>query len=210
MVLHLGEVLRSYAFEFIGIQETQQLLDSLERSHPTLVHEVIPKIVSLQTLTEVLRRLVEEGISIRNMRQILQSLAEWGSVERDPMVLTEYVRGALRRQISYMYTADSKSLRVLLLDPVIEQTVRESIQATDKGNYLAMEPDLSHDIIQAVHSKLDGQPTDEPYPVILTTMEIRRYVRRLLEVEFPSLPVLSFGEILPDIQVQPVARISVA
>jgi type III secretion protein V len=223
MVLHLGQVLRAFAHELVGIQETQQLLDALERTHPTLVHEVVPKVVSLQTLSEVLRRLLEEGVPIRNLRDILEAVAEWGPTERDPVVLVEHIRSALRRQISHQYVPAGGALQALLLDPIIEQAVRDSIQRTDRGSYLAMEPELSREIIEAVREQLQpfaGEPPpgwqgglflqgDEPLPVVLTSMEIRRYVRRLLEVELPDLAVLSYNELVPQVQVQPVARVSV-
>jgi type III secretion protein V len=213
MVLHLGRLLRDYAHELVGIQETQQLLDSLERTHPALVHEVVPKLISIHTLAEVLRRLVEEGISIRGLREILQALAEWAPVEKDPVMLVEYVRMALRRYICHKYSQDAGPARVLrayLLDPAIEQTIRESIHRSDRGSYLALEPELSRDIVQALRRQLELQPGDEPSPAVLTTMELRRYVRRLFEVDFPELPVLSFTELLPELQVQPVARVSVS
>jgi len=209
MVLHLGQVLRTYAHELVGIQETQQLLDGLERTHPSLVHEVVPKVVSLQTLSEVLRRLLEEGVPIRNLPQILEALADWGTTERDPVVLVEHVRAALRRQISHHYVPDGGALQVLMLDPLIEQAVRESIQRTDRGSYLAMEPELCRDIVQAVKQRLQAFAPDEPFPVVLTSMEIRRYVRRLLEVELPDLAVLSYNELLPQVQIKPVARVNV-
>jgi type III secretion protein V len=209
IAIHLGSLLRAYAFEFVGLEEAQQLLDSLERTHPTLVHEVVPKAVSIQTLAEVLRRLVEEGISIRHLREILQALAEWGPVERDPVVLTEHVRVGLRRYISHKFGRDDKTLRAYLLDPAIEDAVRDSIQRTDRGSYLAMEPDLSRDIVGALRRHLESHPKDEPWPAVLTTMEIRRHVRRLFEVDFPEVPVLSFTELLPELQVKPVARVSV-
>jgi type III secretion protein V len=209
MVLHLGQVLRAHAFELVGIQETQQLLDALERTHPTLVHEVVPKIVSLQTLSEVLRRLVEEGVAIRNLREILQALAERGSTERDPVVLSEHVRGALRRYISHKYAPGATTLRALLLDPMIEQAVHDSVQRTERGSYLAMEPELCREIIVAVKSSLKSLASDELTPVVLTNMEIRRYVRRLLEDELPDLPVLSYAELLPKVEIQPVGRVSV-
>lgn len=210
IILHLNKVLKTYAFELVGIQETQQLLDALERTHPSLVHEVVPKVISLQTLAEVLRRLVEEGISIRALREILQALAEWGPMEKDPVVLTEYVRMALKRYISHKYAADTKTLRALLLDPSIEETIKDSIQKTDKGSYLAMEPDLSRDIISSIQRQLEFTPQDEQLPAILTNMEIRRYVKRLLEVDFPDVPVLSFNELLPELKIQPIARVSMA
>jgi len=209
MVLHLGQVLRAYAHELVGIQETQQLLDALERTHAALVHEVVPKVVSLQTLAEVLRRLLEEGIPIRNLREILEALAEWGPSERDAVVLVEHVRASLKRQISHRYAPAGAALQALLLDPMIEEAVRESIQRTDRGSYLAMEPELSRDIVVAVRERLEAFSDDEPLPVVLTAMEIRRYVRRLLEVEIPELAVLSYNELLPQVQIQPVARVSV-
>jgi type III secretion protein V len=161
-------------------------------------------------LAEVLRRLVEEGISIRALREILQALAEWGPMEKDPVVLTEYVRMALKRYISHKYAADTKTLRALLLDPSIEETIKDSIQKTDKGSYLAMEPDLSRDIISSIQRQLEFTPQDEQLPAILTNMEIRRYVKRLLEVDFPDVPVLSFNELLPELKIQPIARVSMA
>jgi type III secretion protein V len=209
MVLHLGKVLREYAYELCGIQEAQELLDGLERTHPALVHEVVPKLVSIQTLADVLRRLVEESVSIRNLREILQALAEWGPVEKDPVVLVEYVRMSLRRYLSHRYGSEEKRLRAYLLDPAIEEAVRESIQKTDRGSYLAIEPGLSREIVEAVRRQL-ALEGDEPPPAVLTTMEIRRYVRRLLEVDFPELPVLSFTELLPELQIQPVARVSLS
>ncbi|MCC6749016.1 MAG: type III secretion system export apparatus subunit SctV [Deltaproteobacteria bacterium] len=209
LVLHLGRVLRLHGSELIGIQETQQLLDKLEATHPALVHEVVPKLISIHTLSEVLRRLVEEGVSIRNLREVLHCLAEWGPLEKDPVVLTEYVRGALRRQVSYRYAGPSQQIRALLLDPMIEQTVRDSIQRTPKGSYLALEPELGRDILQAFHAQVGGWPGEEPLPVVLTTVDVRRYVRRLIETDFPDLAVLSYNELLPTVTVQPMARIAV-
>jgi type III secretion protein V len=210
MVLHLGQVLKAYAYEFVGIQETQRLLDTLEAQSPALVHEVVPKKISLPCLAEVLRRLVEEWISIRALRDILQALAEWGSPERDPVILTEHVRTALSRYITHKYADEGHTLRAFLLDPLIEQTVRDAIQKTTSGSYLALEPELSRDIVQAVRGQLRLYPEGEPLPAVLTQVDIRRYVRRLLEVDFPELPVLSHTELLPQLKIQPVARISVA
>ncbi len=209
VALHLGRVLRAHASELLGIQEAQELLDALERTHPALVHEVVPRAVSLPTLAEVLRRLVEEGISIRDLRAVLQALSEWGPVEKDPLLLTEHVRGALRRAISYRYASEARVLHAYLLDPAIEEAVRDSIQRTERGSYLAIEPDLSRDIVEAVRRQVELLPPDEPLPAVVTAAPVRRYVRRLLEVDFPELPVLSYGELVPDLQLRPVARIAI-
>ncbi|MFH1130991.1 MAG: type III secretion system export apparatus subunit SctV [Pseudomonadota bacterium] len=210
LVLHLGQILRAQAFEFMGIQETQQLLDNLEQTYPVLVHETVPKIVPIKIVAEVLRRLLEEGISIRNLRDILESLAEWGSTEKDPVILTEHVRVALRRYMSYRFGGPEATIRAYLLDPMIEETVRDSIRKTSKGSYLAIEPELKGDIVEAVGNQLKTWPSDESLPVIMTNMEIRRYVKRLIEVDFPQLAVLSFNELLPQVTISPVGKIEVA
>jgi type III secretion protein V len=207
VIRHLIHLVRRYGYEFIGIQETQILVDGLERTHPALVREVVPKLVAPVLLADVLRRLAEEGVSLRGLREILGALAEWAPVERDPVALTEHVRSALRRQITAKYAGPSGTLPVYLLDPMIEETIRESIHKTATGSYLALEPALSRDILGAVGRTLSsvGQ-----LAVILTSSEIRRYVRRLVESEYPQLAVVSYQELSPETQLQPLGRIKVS
>jgi type III secretion protein V len=207
MVLHLSSVLRKNSAEFVGIQEVQNMLEQLEQAFPALVKEVVPKAVSPFQLTDILRRLVEEEISIRDLRSILQALAEWGQVENDTVMLTEYVRNALKRYISHKYTRGGNTLVVYLLDPQIEETVRGSIQHTQSGSYLALEPEITQEILSAVRGEVGNLPPTAQNPVILTTMEIRRYFRKLVELEFPHLAVLSYQELSPDMNIQPIARI---
>jgi type III secretion protein V len=202
-------LLRRYGHEFIGVQETQALLDSLERTHPALVREVVPKLVSPILLADVLRRLVEEGVSLRNLRDILGALAEWAPHERDAVTLVEHVRGALRRTITFQH-AGGGVLTAFMLDALIEDTIREAIHKTPTGSYLALEPQLSRDIVMAVGRAVGpaggaGAPAGT---VLLTNAEIRRYVRRLVETEHPGLPVLSYQELAPEAQIRPVGRIS--
>ena len=208
MVLHLSAVLRKNAAEFVGIQETQNMLEQLEQAFPALVKEVVPKAVSPFQLTDILRRLVEEEISIRDLRNILQALAEWGPVENDTVMLTEYVRAALKRYISHKYTRGQSTLIVYLLDPQIEETVRSSVQHTSSGSYLALEPEITQEILAAVRNEVGNLPPSAQQPVVLTTMEIRRYFRKLVELEFPHLAVLSYQELSPEMNIQPIARIS--
>jgi len=209
VALHLGQLVRQYGFELIGIQEAQLLLDALARTHPALVHEVVPRIVALPTLAEVLRHLAAEQISIRDLRQILEALARWGKLDKDPEVLADHARVALRRYISHRHGAADRTIHAYLLDPAIEEAVRDSVCRTERGSYLAMEPDLSRDIVEAVRRQLAARGAEEPPAAVLTTMELRRHVRRLLEVDFPDLPVLAHAELLPSLRVQPVARVSV-
>lgn len=200
-------LLRRYGHELFGLEEAQNLLDALERSHPALVREVVPKLVSPVLLTDILRRLVEEGISLRNLRDILGALAEWAPHERDPVALTEHVRASLRRVITHKHAGDGGVLAAYLLDPMIEDTIRDAIQKTPTGSYLALEPQLSRDIVAAVGRAVG--PDGPSRAVLLTGAEIRRYVRRLVETEHPDVAVLSFQELAPEAQIRPIARISV-
>ena len=123
------------------------------------------------------------------------------------MALTEHVRGALRRVITHRYAGDSGALAAYLLDPMIEDAIRDSVQKTATGSYLALEPQLSHDIVAAIGRAVGPGATGSA--VLLTGAEIRRYVRRLIETEHPDLPVLSFQELAPEAQIRPIGRISV-
>ncbi len=200
-------LMRRHGHELFGLEEAQGLLDALERTHPALVREVVPKLVSPVLFTDIARRLVEEGISLRNLRDVLGALAEWAPHERDPVVLTEHVRAALRRSITHRHAGDGATLSAYLLDPVIEDAVRDAIHKTATGSYLALEPQLSQDILAAVGRAVGPGAARA---VVLTNPQIRRYVRRLIETEHPDLPVLSFQELSPDAQIRPVGRISVS
>jgi type III secretion protein V len=200
-------LLRRYGHELFGLDEAQALLDALERTHPALVREVVPKLVSLVLFTDIARRLVEEGISLRNLRDILAALAEWAPHEREPVALVEHVRAALRRSITFQHAGEAGVLAAYLLDPMIEETIRDSVQKTPTGSYLALEPQLSQDILAAVGRAVG--PGAAGGAVLLTGAEIRRYVRRLIETDHPNLPVLSFQELAPEAQIRPIARISV-
>ena len=186
------------------------MLDQLEKAFPAIVKEVVPKVVNVLKLTDILGRLVEEEISIRDLRGILQALAEYGQVEADNVMLTEHVRSSLRRYVSHKFARGTGTLVVYLLDPQIEEAIRGSIKRTSAGTHLALEPDIAQEIVQAVKTECGHLPPSAQRPVILTAMDIRRYVRKLLEYEFnPPFSVVSFQELSPDLNIQPVARISI-
>ena len=203
---HLGAAVRRRAHDLVGLQEVQTMLDQLERAYPALVRHVVPKPVGLTLLADVLRRLVEEGVSIRPLREVLEALALHAPTEKDPITLTEHVRGALRRQITHRY-ARGGTLAVTLLDPAIEDAVRDSIQRTAAGSYLALSPDLARDILDAVKREIVLEPGMEA--VLLTQADVRRFVRRLIEGTMPDLVVLSYQELAPETVVQPLGRVSV-
>ncbi len=209
MILHLASVLRRHAREFVGVQEVQTMLDQLEKAFPAIVKEVVPKVVTVLKLTDILGRLVEEEISIRDLRGILQALAEQGQLEADSVMLTEHVRSSLKRYVSHKYARGTNTLVVYLLDPQIEDAIRSSIKRTSAGTHLALEPDIAQEIVQAVKNECGHLPPTAQRPVILTSMDIRRYVRKLLEYEFnPPFSVVSYQELSPELNIQPVARIS--
>jgi type III secretion protein V len=208
VALSLGDAMRRYAHEFLGIQEVQAILDQMEQIYPALVKETVPKLVSVHLLTEILKRLVQEDISIADMRTILQAIALWAPVETNPTTLTEYVRTEMKRYISFKYTRGQNNLIVYLLDPEIEEVISNSIRQSENGNYLALEPDTAQEILKTFESEVGNIPASAQRPVVITTMEVRRYLKKLVELHHPDLAVLSYQELAPEIRVQPVARIS--
>lgn len=209
MVLHLSAVLRANAADFVGIQETQDMLKQLEQAYPALIKEVVPKAVSMYQLTDILRRLVREEITIRDLRAILQALAEWGPQLNDTIELTEHVRSSLKRYISHKYAGGQNTLIVYLLDAQVEEMIRSGIQQSSSSSYLALEPEITEAILKAVRSEIGSLPPSAQVPVILTTQDIRRYFRRLIEVEFPALAVIAYQELSSEMNVQPIARICI-
>ncbi|HEY2810914.1 MAG TPA: type III secretion system export apparatus subunit SctV [Rhabdochlamydiaceae bacterium] len=209
MILHLSYFYRQHAADFIGIQEIRGILEFLEKSFPDLVKEVT-RLVPLQKLTEIFKRLVQEQISIKDLRTILEALAEWAQTEKDTVLLTEYVRSSLKRYISYKYSQGQSILSVYLLDPEIEDMVRGAIKQTSAGSYLALDPDSVQLILHAMRSTIAPTPVGGQPPVLLTAMDVRRFVRKLIEGEYPDLAVLSYQEIVSEIRVQPLGRVQLS
>jgi type III secretion protein V len=206
MILHLSKFYRQYANEFIGIQEVRGILEFIEKSFPDLIKEVT-RLVPLQKLTEILRRLVQEQVSIKDLRTILEALSEWAQSEKDTVLLTEYVRSSLKRYISYKYSLGQSVLSVYLLDPEIEDMVRGAIKQTSAGSYLALDPDSVQLILHSMRNTIQPTPPGGQPPVLLTAIDVRRFVRKLIEGEFPELSVVSYQEIVPEIRIQPLGRV---
>lgn len=210
LILHLSYILRKYAHEFLGVQEIQTMLTELEKTHPALVKELVPKVVTVLQLAEIFQRLVQEDIAIRDLKNVFSTLAQWGEIERDTLVLTEHVRAGLKRYITHKFAGSQNTLAVYLLDPDIEELVKNSIRRTEKGNYLALEPEITQELVEAVGKEIASHPFPPGArpPVILTTAEIRRYFRKIVELEFPQLSVLSYQELSENLRIQPIARVS--
>jgi type III secretion protein V len=185
------------------------LLDELEQISPASVRQVVPKPISLMLLTDILRRLVEERVNIRDLRAILEALALVGAAEKDPLTLAEFVRAQLRRSITHSLTRGARELPVLLLDSHIEDSVRSAVTRTPAGSFLALAPVATRDIISAVRRAIASHASEVAPLVLLTQPDIRRYVRKLLEPDFPDLRVISSAELLPEISVKPLGRATI-
>jgi type III secretion protein V len=164
-------------------------------------------VMPIQKIAEILQRLISEDISIRDMRAVLEALVEWAQKEKDIVLLTEYVRMALKRYISHKYSNGQNFLPSYLLAPDVEDVVRDAIRQTAGGSYLAMDPEKSKALLDSIRRTVGPLETTVAKPVILTSMDIRRYVRKLIEQDLYQLPVLSYQELVPEINVQPLARV---
>lgn len=204
---HAEIVIAKYASQFVGIQEVKFLLARMEESAPDLVKEA-SRALPVQTIAELFRRLVQEYVSIRDLRQLLSAIVEWGSKEKDPIMLVEHLRSALSRQISYQYSVGYNILPAFLLDSDVEELVRNGVRQTSVASYIALEPAVAKKIVAQVKEQLGESLKGENRPVLIAAMDIRRYVRRLLESDLPELPVLSHQEISPEITLQPLGRIA--
>jgi type III secretion protein V len=208
LLMQLTHYLKKNARDFIGIQEVQGMLAAVKQYYPTLVDETVPKPVSLQSLTEILRRLVEEEVSIRDLKAILQTLCEWGRVEHEALALTEQVRVGLKRKICYQISQGRPLLFVYRLDPELEEMFRNSIRQSANGAYLAMDPAMSQQVMVAVRGQIGASPPGAQRPVIVTDGEIRRFVKKLLDFVIPDIAVLSYDQLTPQINLQPLGMIS--
>jgi type III secretion protein V len=210
LLLHLGHFLRKHARDFVGIQEVQWMAARLKEYYPALVDEVVPKPISYQLLAEVLQRLADERVSIRDLKTIFGALSEVGRAINDPVELSEHVRCALKRNICYQLSEGKPTLFVYQLDPEIEELFRNSIRHRVLGPQVEMESDTIGRIVASTRSQIGDLPATAQRPVILTHSDIRRFVKNLLAHDFPELSVLSFDQLTPQIRVQPLATIALA
>lgn len=185
--------------EFFGVQETKQLLDEMESRYPDLLKEVY-RHVTVQKIAEVLQRLVGERISVRNMKLILESLAHWASREKDVLALVEHVRGAMARYISNKF-ASGTDLRVLLLSAEFEDVVRKGIRQTSGGSFINLDPAESEELMDRLSVGLGSVHIPHKDMVVLCSVDVRRYIKKLIEGRFRELDVMSFGEVCETVSV---------
>ncbi len=205
---HLTEVIKKYAHELLGRQETKALVDSVKETYPALVEELIPNIMGIGDVQKVLSKLLKEKISIRDLVTIFETLADYGKYTKDPDVLTEYVRQSLSRQITQQYAQPSEPLKVITVSPAVEKKIAESIQQSEQGNYLALDPVSSQTLYQRMTEQVNRLVQSGQQPIILTSPSIRMYIRQLLERSMQDVPVLSYSELEPNVEVQSVGVVN--
>ncbi|MBI5444837.1 MAG: flagellar biosynthesis protein FlhA [Deltaproteobacteria bacterium] len=192
---HLTEIIKRNAFELLGRQETQNLLDSVKAQAPALVSELVPGVLSLGNVQKVLQNLLRERVSIRDLRTVLETLSDYGAAIKDPELLTEYVRAALRRALTKAYQDADGKLPVLALDHRLEESLSSALQRTEHGSFLALPPQTAQRALQALAKAAEDVTVMNYTPVVLTSPAIRLPLRKLLEKVLPSLVILSHNEV---------------
>ncbi len=206
---HLTEIIRANAHELLGRQETKQLIDHLRETHSILVDELTPTPLSIGEIQKVLGKLLRENVSVRNLPIIFETLADYSKLTSDTDILTEYVRQALARQITTQYVNGQPALKVITISAKIEKLVADSIQQTDHGNYLAMDPQESQHVLEAIANEVERVSFMEQSPIILCSPGVRMYLRQLTERYFPQIPILSYNELDAAVEIQSVGVVNV-
>lgn len=206
---HMTEVIKKHAHELLGRQDVQTLLDNVKNSYPAIVEELVPKLLTLGEVQKVLGNLLREGVSIRDMVTILETLADYAPITRDTDMLTEYVRQALGRAISRAFITPENS-DVITIDPQLEQMIMDSVQKTEVGAYLTIEPSVTSKIINSLAKHIEKIVQLGKQPVVLASPVVRLYFKRLTEQSIPGLVVLSYNELDPSMEVNSVGMVSVS
>ncbi|MCL2740554.1 MAG: flagellar biosynthesis protein FlhA [Oscillospiraceae bacterium] len=207
IVTHLIETIKKYAHEFMGRQQVQQLIDNLKQEYPAVVDELVPKLMSLGEIQKVLRNLLKEGVSIRDLVTILETLADHAGTTQDPDMLTEYVRQSLGRAISKRFISEQRC-SVITLDPALEQTIMESLQQTQQGSFLSLDPSVSNAVMGSLVTQVQKMAGLNQQPIVLASPVVRLYFKRMTEQVIPDLIVLSYNEIDPGLEVQSIGMVS--
>ena len=210
LATHLSDVIRRHANELLGRQEVQQLLDKIKDSHPKVVEELVPKMLSLGGVVKVLQNLLKEQVPIRDLLTILETLADWTSVVQDLDTLTEYVRQALARTITKMYQSPAGDIPLLTLDESVENAISGAIQQAKHNTFLAIEPNVAQRIMKTLARNLEKFSSLNYQPIVLCSPQIRLHFKKLVDRFIPNLVVLSYNEILNDINIQSLGTVAIA
>lgn len=205
---HLTELIKRHAHELLGRQETKTLVDNIRESYPVLVDELIPSVLTIGDVQKVLAKLLKEKISIRDLVTIFETLADYGHYSKDPDVLTEYVRQSLSRQITQQYVQEGEAMRVITVGPALEKKIAESVQQSDQGSYIAMDPVSTQNVFQKLSEQVNRLIQMGQQPVLLTSPAIRMYLRQVIERSMQDIPVLSYSELEPNVEIQSVGVVN--
>ncbi|CAI6032054.1 Flagellar biosynthesis protein FlhA [Paenibacillus sp. JJ-100] len=205
---HLTELIKKHAHELIGRQETKALVDNLKENYSALVDEVIPSVLSIGDVQKVLAKLLREKISIRDMVTIFETLADYGTYTKDPDVLTEYVRQSLSRQITQQFSQKGETLQVITVGPGLEKKIAESVQQSEQGSYLALDPVSTQSLYQKLSEQVNRLIQSGQQPIVLTSPTIRMYLRQVIERTMQDIPVLSYSELEPNVEIQSIGVVN--
>ncbi len=207
MITHWSEIMKRYAYELLSRQDVNTMLDNIKKTNPIVVDDLIPKVISVGYLQKILANLLKEGIPIRDLETILETIGDHANVLKDTDIITEYVRQSLKRTITHRFS-EANSLRVITLDTQIEDMIVSSVKKSDQGSYLAMSPDLIQRIVAASNQEIDKIKDVIPTVIILTSPVVRIYYKKLTEQFIPNITVLSYSEIDSTAQIQAIGNIS--
>ncbi|CAJ1315557.1 flagellar biosynthesis protein FlhA [Paenibacillus sp. PK4536] len=205
---HLTELIKKHCHELLGRQETRALIDNLRENYPVLVDDLIPSVLAVGDIQKVFVKLLREKISIRDMVTIFETLADYGTYTKDPDVLTEYVRQALSRQITQQFTSQGETLRVITVGPNLEKKIAESVQQSEQGSYLALDPVSTQSMYQKMNEQVNRLLQMGQQPIVLTSPAIRMYLRQVIERTMQDIPVLSYSELEPNVEIQSVGVVN--
>ena len=205
---HLTEVIRNHIAELLTRQDVQNLVNNIKESNPALVEELTPKLLGLGEIQKVLQNLLSEGISIRDLLSIFETLADHASTSRDTDVLTEYVRQSLKRAISNKYFPANEVTSVVTLDPKVEQEIMSSVKQTEQGAYLTLDPEKTKAIMDSVETEIAKLEDMGKSPIIITSPIVRMYFKKLTEEYFKDLIVISYNEVDSNVELQSVGMVT--
>ncbi len=206
---HLTEIIRQYISELLTRQDVQNLINNIKETNPTLVDELYPKLLGIGEIQKVLQNLLREGISIRDLLTIFETLADYAATTRDSDILTEYVRQSLKRAISSKFFPPNETTSVVTLDPKLEQEIMGSVKQTETGAYLTLDPEKTKAIIKSVGNETDKLESLGKNPIVITSPIVRMYFKRLTEDYYKDLVVVSYNEIDSNIELQSVGMVTV-
>jgi flagellar biosynthesis protein FlhA len=207
MITHLSEVIRTHCHEILSRQDVKTMVDNMKEINPTVVEDLIPQVVSVGYLQKVLAMLLKEGVPIRDMETILESLAENATALKDIDIAVEYVRQALKRTITRRFS-EANSLRVITIDPRIEDMIIANVKKSDRGSYLSLDPDMVQKIMSSAADAIDKVRDVIPQVIVLTSPVVRVYFKKLADQFVPGVVVLSYNEIDSTVQIQSIGNIA--